>query len=87
MQKLPGDPLSSFLVQLGIGACAGWIAHKITRAKPDLTLNVLLGITGALVGAKVGEVLDISLFGMGRPVAALLGSVFILIGWRQLQSL
>ena len=53
MQTLPGDPLSSFLVQLGIGACAGWVAHTISRLKADLTLNVLLGITGALAGARV----------------------------------
>lgn len=87
MQTLPGDPLSSFLVQLGIGACAGWVAHTISRLKADLTLNVLLGITGALAGARVAEVSDISLFGIGGPIAALLGSAFILIGWRQLQSL
>jgi uncharacterized membrane protein YeaQ/YmgE (transglycosylase-associated protein family) len=48
---------------------------------------MLLGIAGALVGARIGEVLDVSLFGMGGPIAALLGSAFILIGWRQIQSL
>ena len=77
----------SFLVPFVIGASAGWIADRISRLRPGLTLNVLLGITGALVGARVAGVLDISFFGMSGPIAALLGSVFFLIGWHQIQSL
>jgi hypothetical protein len=44
MQKLPGDPLSSFFMQLAIGACTGWLAHKISRSKPDPALNAFPGI-------------------------------------------
>jgi hypothetical protein len=38
------------------------------------------------MGARVGEALDISLLGMGGPIAALLASVFILIELREFCS-
>jgi uncharacterized membrane protein YeaQ/YmgE (transglycosylase-associated protein family) len=86
MQKLLGDPMFDFLVKFGIGAIAGWMANKINPLKPGLSLNLLLGITGALVGARVAEILQFSRFGIREPIAALLGSIFILVGWRQIQS-
>ena len=64
MHKLATDPMFDFLMKLGIGAAVGWIADKISPLKPGRSLNVLLGITGALVGARVGEVLEISRFGI-----------------------
>jgi uncharacterized membrane protein YeaQ/YmgE (transglycosylase-associated protein family) len=82
---LPSDPMLNFLVKFSIGMIAGWIADKISL-KRNLSLNVLLGIAGALVGARVAEVLEISPFGFREPLAAILGSIFVLIGWRQLQS-
>lgn len=86
MHKLATDPMFDFLMKLGIGAAVGWIADKISPLKPGLSLNVLLGITGALVGARVGEILEISRFGIPELIAAFLGSIFVLIGWRQIQS-
>jgi uncharacterized membrane protein YeaQ/YmgE (transglycosylase-associated protein family) len=47
---------------------------------------LLLGIAGALIGARVAETLEISRFGILEPIAAFLGSFFVLIGWRQIQS-
>jgi uncharacterized membrane protein YeaQ/YmgE (transglycosylase-associated protein family) len=86
MQKLSGDAMFDFLVKLGIGVTVGWIGDKISPLKPGLSLNLLLGITGALVGARVAEILEISRFGILEPVAALVGSIFVVIGWRQIQS-
>lgn len=86
MQKLSGDPMFEFLVKLGIGATVGWTGDKISPSKPGLPLNLLLGITGALVGARVAEILEISRFGILEPIAAIIGSIFVLIGWRQMQS-
>lgn len=71
MQKLSGDPMFEFLVKLGIGATVGWTGDKISPSKPGLPLNLLLGITGALVGARVAEILEISRFGILEPIAAI----------------
>ena len=59
-----GDAMFDFLVKLGIGVTVGWIGDKISPLKPGLSLNLLLGITGALVGARVAEILEISRFGI-----------------------
>jgi len=86
MHKLSGDPMFEFLVPFGIGAIAGWIADKISPLKSGLSLDLLLGIAGALIGARVAETLEISRFLILEPIATLLGSIFVLIGWRQIQS-
>jgi uncharacterized membrane protein YeaQ/YmgE (transglycosylase-associated protein family) len=86
MHKLSTDPMFHFLVKLGIGAAVGWIADSINPLRPGVYLNLLLGVTGALLGARVGEILEISRLGIVEPVAALLGSIFVLVGWRQIQS-
>jgi uncharacterized membrane protein YeaQ/YmgE (transglycosylase-associated protein family) len=84
-QKMSGNPIFGFLMSFGIGAVAGWIADKMS-SKPALSLHMLLGIAGALIGGRVGEALDISLFGIREPIAGLLGSIFVPTGWRQIQS-
>jgi uncharacterized membrane protein YeaQ/YmgE (transglycosylase-associated protein family) len=86
MHKLSGDPMFDFLVPLGIGAIAGWIADKISPLKSGLSLDLLLGIAGALIGARVAETLEISRFLILEPIAIFLGSIFVLIGWRQIES-
>jgi uncharacterized membrane protein YeaQ/YmgE (transglycosylase-associated protein family) len=86
MHELSGDPMFDFLVPFGIGATAGWIADKISPLKSGLSLDLLLGIAGALIGARVAETLEISRFLILEPIATLLGSIFVLIGWRQIQS-
>jgi len=86
MHKLSGDPMFDFLVPFGIGAIAGWIAYKVSPLKSGLSLDLLLGIAGALIGARVAETLEISRFEILEPIAAFLGSIFVLIGRRQIQS-
>jgi hypothetical protein len=46
---------------------------------------LLLGIAGALVGAKVADALDFDFLGLGTVIGAVLGAAFFVIGWRQLQ--
>lgn len=74
------------LMALGIGAIAGLVANRLSPSTMNLSLSVLLGIAGALIGDRIGDVLEISRFGnIFEPVGALLGSIFVLIGWRQSQ--
>lgn len=74
-----------FLENLLIGAAAGFIASRLTRPKErDVSLSILLGIAGALVGSQVAEVLKISILGQYRDqITATVGAIFFLIGWRQ----
>ena len=83
-QKMSGNPIFGFLMSFGIGAVAGWIADKMSSN--PLFPCTCFRIAGALIGDRVGEALDISLFGIREPIAGLLGSIFVLIGWRQIQS-
>jgi hypothetical protein len=48
-------------------------------------LYILLGIAGALVGAKVAETLEFNFLGIGAVIGAILGAAFYVIGWRQLK--
>jgi uncharacterized membrane protein YeaQ/YmgE (transglycosylase-associated protein family) len=48
------------------------------------SLYILLGIAGALVGAKVADALELYFLGFGSVIGAILGAVFFVIGWRQL---
>jgi uncharacterized membrane protein YeaQ/YmgE (transglycosylase-associated protein family) len=51
----------------------------------DRYLYVLLGIAGALVGAKIAETLEFNFLGIGAVIGAILGAAFFVIGWRQLK--
>jgi uncharacterized membrane protein YeaQ/YmgE (transglycosylase-associated protein family) len=46
---------------------------------------LLLGIAGALVGAKFADAVDFDFHGFGIVVGAIPGAAFLVIGWRQLQ--
>jgi uncharacterized membrane protein YeaQ/YmgE (transglycosylase-associated protein family) len=55
-----------------------------TMPEPQsLSLYVLLGIAGALVGARIADAIAFDFFGFGMVVAAILGAAFFVIGWRQ----
>lgn len=75
----------AFLENLLIGAIAGVIASRFTQpSERDLSLSILLGIAGALVGSQLAEVLNISILGQYRDqITATVGAIFFLIGWRQ----
>jgi uncharacterized membrane protein YeaQ/YmgE (transglycosylase-associated protein family) len=46
---------------------------------------LLLGIAGALVGARVVDALEFHFLGFEAVIGAILGATFFVIGWRQLQ--
>jgi uncharacterized membrane protein YeaQ/YmgE (transglycosylase-associated protein family) len=59
--------------------------HRTTQGPGSKSIYLLLGVAGALVGAKVADALEFYFFGFGPVVGAILGATFFVIGWRQLQ--
>jgi uncharacterized membrane protein YeaQ/YmgE (transglycosylase-associated protein family) len=59
--------------------------HYAMEAPSSKSLYVLLGIAGALVGAKVADALELYFLGHGSVIGAILGAAFFVIGWQQLQ--
>ena len=51
--------LIKLLIEILMGALAGWIAGKIMKVKKGFWWNVLLGIAGGFVGGLIGNLLGI----------------------------
>jgi uncharacterized membrane protein YeaQ/YmgE (transglycosylase-associated protein family) len=49
------------------------------------SLYLLLGIAGALVGAKIADALELRFLDAVTVIGGILGAAFFVIGWRQLQ--
>jgi uncharacterized membrane protein YeaQ/YmgE (transglycosylase-associated protein family) len=59
--------------------------HRTPSGPNSRYLYLLLGIAGALVGAKIADALEFNFLGIGPVIGAVLGAAFFVIGWRQLQ--
>jgi uncharacterized membrane protein YeaQ/YmgE (transglycosylase-associated protein family) len=79
------NSLIGFLINLLIGAIAGLVVSQFARPNNrDVTLDVLLGIAGAIVASHVAEALGFSILGQYRDnVAAAIGAIILLLGWHQ----
>ena len=87
MQTFMGNPSVGFFTMILIGAIAGWIAEKVTASDHGIFTNILVGIAGAFVGAKLAEVAHIPVFGFFRTlIAATFGAIAILFIWRRIQA-
>ena len=85
IQGLLGNPGVGLLALILIGAIAGWIAEKVTESDHGIFTNILVGIAGSFVGAKLADVLQIPVFGFFRTlIAASVGAVIILFIWRKI---
>jgi hypothetical protein len=49
------------------------------------TSHPLLGIAGALVGARISDVLGFQFLSFGSVLGTILAAAFFVIGWGQLQ--
>jgi hypothetical protein len=58
--------------------------HAMLRSGSK-SVYALLGIAGALVGESIADVLGFNLLSIGWISGIILGAVFFIIGWRQLQ--
>jgi uncharacterized membrane protein YeaQ/YmgE (transglycosylase-associated protein family) len=85
-QYMFGHPGMGFLTMLIIGGLAGWIAGKVAESRHGLLTNILIGICGAFVGGKLAEVLQIPVHGFLEVlIAAIVGAIIVLYGWRMLR--
>ena len=82
---LLGTPGIGFVALIVIGGMAGWIAGMITGSRHWLFTNILIGICGSWLGSKLADVTGYAVEGhLGHFVAALAGSVVILLAWQML---
>ncbi|WP_131117482.1 GlsB/YeaQ/YmgE family stress response membrane protein [Lichenihabitans psoromatis] len=80
-----GTPGIGFLSLIILGGLAGWIAGMIVGSRHWLFTNILIGIAGSYIGSNLARVLNFGLVGsIDYFVAALAGSVILLIVWRAL---
>ncbi|UDL95345.1 GlsB/YeaQ/YmgE family stress response membrane protein [Lichenihabitans sp. PAMC28606] len=80
-----GTPGIGFLSLIVLGGLAGWIAGMIVGSRHWLFTNILIGIAGSYIGSNLARVLNFGLVGsIDYFVAALAGSVILLIVWRAL---
>jgi uncharacterized membrane protein YeaQ/YmgE (transglycosylase-associated protein family) len=87
VQAFMGQPGVGFFAMLLIGALAGWIAERITASDHGIFTNILVGIAGAFIGGKLAELADVQVFGFWRTlVAAVVGALILLFGWRAIRG-
>lgn len=85
-QAFFSQPGVGFFTMLLIGAIAGWIAERVTASNHGILTNILVGVAGAFVGAKLAELAQVPVFGFVRTlISASLGSILILFVWRALR--
>lgn len=84
-QAFFAQPGVGFFTMLLIGAIAGWIAERVTQSNHGIFTNILVGVAGAFVGAKLAEIAEVPVFGFVRTlIAAAIGAIIILFAWRVL---
>jgi len=81
------QPGYGFFATLLIGLLAGWIAERLTSSEHGLLTNMLVGVAGSFVGAKLAELLEIQIFGFWRTLAAAVcGAVVVITVWNALRK-
>lgn len=84
-QTFFAQPGVGFFTMILIGAIAGWIAERVTKSDHGIFTNILIGIAGAFVGAKLAEIAEVPVFGFIRTlISATIGAIIILVAWRVL---
>jgi len=81
------QPGYGFFATLFIGLLAGWIAERLTSSDHGLFTNMLVGVAGSFVGAKLAELLEVPIFGFWRTLlAAVAGAVVVIVIWNALRK-
>ncbi len=82
-----GQPGVTFLWAILIGAAAGYIAEKVTRASMGIFANIGMGILGAVVGNFVAGLLGIDVYGkLNNLISATLGAIAVIIVYRTIRG-
>jgi uncharacterized membrane protein YeaQ/YmgE (transglycosylase-associated protein family) len=88
-QPIPllGTPGIGFFSLLIIGGLAGWIAGMVVGGRHGLFTNILIGICGSWIGSELARIANIVVdHSMSQFLAALVGSIVLLIVWRIVQG-
>ena len=81
-QAFFSQPGVGFFTMLLIGAIAGWIAERVTSSNHGIFTNILVGIAGSFVGAKLAEIGEVPVFGFWRTLtAAVAGAIIVIVIW------
>ncbi|MGD0643173.1 MAG: GlsB/YeaQ/YmgE family stress response membrane protein [Roseiarcus sp.] len=82
-----GTPGVGFFSLIIIGGLAGWIAGMILGIRHGIFTNILVGIAGSWIGSELAALGQIAVrHSIGHFVAALIGSVALLLIWQFLQG-
>ncbi|WP_332695695.1 GlsB/YeaQ/YmgE family stress response membrane protein [Bosea sp. (in: a-proteobacteria)] len=82
-----GTPGYGFFMTLLIGIIAGWIAERVTSSDHGLFTNMIVGVAGSFVGSRLGELLEIPVFGFWRTLtAAIAGACILIVIWRAMRN-
>jgi uncharacterized membrane protein YeaQ/YmgE (transglycosylase-associated protein family) len=82
-----GTPGMGFFSLIIIGGLAGWIAGKIVGFHHGILTNILVGIAGSWIGSELALQLHYAVYNSARHfIAALAGSIIVLVVWRALQG-
>ena len=78
-----GRPGVGFFMALIIGALAGWLAEKFTRADMGLFANIIMGIIGAVVGNFLFRMIGVQISGfLGNLLSATIGAILVITIYR-----
>jgi hypothetical protein len=84
--RVSSDPLLIFALRPVIGGLVGFFLHQFALSKSEISLDVLLGTAGGLVGGMIASFSELEAFGPFRdPFGASLGAIFFVLGWDQLR--
>lgn len=84
---LLGTPNIHFFSLIIIGGLAGWIAGMILGWRHGLFTNIIVGVAGSWIGSELASMADFAVFGsLKQFVAALVGSIILLVAWRALSG-
>ena len=82
-----GTPGVGFFSLIIIGGLAGWIAGMILGMPHGLFTNILIGVAGSWIGSELANLAHIAVrHSIGHFVAALVGSVVLLLVFQVVQS-
>ena len=82
-----GTPNIHFVSLIIIGGLAGWIGGMFVGWRHGLFTNIIVGVAGSWIGSELASMANFAVYGsLKQFLAALVGSIILLIVWRALSS-
>lgn len=66
------------LMDIILGALAGWIASMIMKSKSSLLWNIIVGIVGGVLGGWIAGLLGIGAVGFGSFLISVVGACILI---------